>query len=325
MQLIKAVRLSAEQEAQKYDLSKLKAEAENLSSSYLTAERTGKSFIEGDISAAVYSAMRMPATFCAISSALEETLKSVKLDGEYTLLDIGTGTGSAVMATDHLLNIKKAVCFERETSMQKAAERHFAAFGGISGDIEWVCDDIRKTESFPKSDIVTASYVFNELPINEGIKLAEKLWNSADKLLLIVERGTPAGYKLISEIRKMLIHFGARIAAPCGGNYDCPLKPDDWCHFTCRVERSRLQKILKRGDAPYEDEKFCYIAVSKENVNPAPRVLRHPKISAGKIEFPLCSGGEIKNVICTKKNKDLWKATRKTKSGDSFDLPENLE
>lgn len=325
MQLIKAVRQAAEEEAEKYNLLKLKTAAENLSISYLTAERTGRSFINGDISAAAYSATRMPATFCAVSSALEETLKSVKLDGEYTLLDIGTGTGSAVMAAESLLNIKKAVCFEREASMRNAAERHFAVFGGISGNVEWGCDDIRKAESFPKSDIVTASYVFNELPISEGTKLAEKLWNSADKLLLIVESGTPAGYKLISEIRKMLINFGARVAAPCGGNYNCPLSPDDWCHFTCRVERSRLQKLLKGGDAPYEDEKFCYIAVSKENVNPAPRVLRHPKISTGKIEFPLCSGGEIKNVICTKKNKDGWRLARKIGSGDGFNLPETIE
>ena len=47
------------------------------------------------------------------------------------------------------------------------------------------------------------------------------------------------------------------------------MEPDDWCHFTCRVARSRLHKLLKGGEAPYEDEKFAFLAVARQPVRQA--------------------------------------------------------
>ena len=71
-------------------------------------------------------------------------------------------------------------------------------------------------------------------------------------------------------------------------------KKDDWCHFTCRVPRSQLHKLLKQGDAPYEDEKFAYLALAKSETNkPEARILRHPKIAKGRITLELCGRGKM--------------------------------
>jgi len=70
-------------------------------------------------------------------------------------------------------------------------------------------------------------------------------------MLLIVEPGTPAGYKNITEARRVLVESGAHIAAPCTHENTCPMEGNDWCHFTCRISRSRLHRLMKGGEAPF--------------------------------------------------------------------------
>ena len=93
----------------------------------------------------------------------------------------------------------------------------------------------------------------------------------------------------------------------------------DWCHFQQRVARSRLHKQLKGGDAPYEDEKFCFLALTKEAPEAAcgARVLRHPLIAPGRITLTLCESGAVQNRVVTKKD-PLWKQARKIHAGDSL-------
>ena len=95
---------------------------------------------------------------------------------------------------------------------------------------------------------------------------------------------------------------------------------DDWCHFAVRVQRTKLHKALKGGEAPYEDEKFCYLALTREEPKAAcnARVLRHPLIAPGKITLTLCENGEKKLPAVTKKD-PLWKRARKIGAGDCVD------
>ena len=97
------------------------------------------------------------------------------------------------------------------------------------------------------------------------------------------------------------------------------MKEGDWCHFAVRVQRTKLHKQLKGGDAPYEDEKFCYLALMKTPpAEPcAARVLRHPLIAPGKITLTLCEAGEKKIRTVTKKD-PLWKRARKIGAGDGL-------
>ena len=92
---------------------------------------------------------------------------------------------------------------------------------------------------------------------------------------------------------------------------------EDWCHFAVRVQRTKLHKQLKGGDAPYEDEKYAYLALTKEPPASAcgARVLRHPMIAPGRITLTLCEGGEKRICAVTKKD-PLWKRARKIDAGD---------
>ena len=95
---------------------------------------------------------------------------------------------------------------------------------------------------------------------------------------------------------------------------------EDWCHFAVRVQRSRLHKALKGGEAPYEDEKFAYLALTKMPPK-APcgaRVLRHPQIAPGRIGVTVCEGGAIAERTFTKKDTQ-WRQVRKIAAGDRIE------
>ena len=95
---------------------------------------------------------------------------------------------------------------------------------------------------------------------------------------------------------------------------------EDWCHFAVRVQRTQLHRALKGGDAPYEDEKFCYLAAMRgEPQNAcASRVLRHPQIAPGRIGVTVCEARGIVSRAVTKKDA-LWKRARKIGAGDRIE------
>ena len=56
-------------------LTDLRNTAKILSDRYMNAKRTGQSLLNKNLEVLAYSIIRMPATFCAINKAIEETLK----------------------------------------------------------------------------------------------------------------------------------------------------------------------------------------------------------------------------------------------------------
>ena len=106
------------------------------------------------------------------------------------------------------------------------------------------------------------------------------------------------------------------MAAPCPAAMRCPLSADDWCHFAARVERTSLHRRLKDGDLGYEDEKFSYVAVTREPVElNGSRVLRHPKHHAGWIELELCTASGTRHERATKRDRERFRQARRAEWG----------
>lgn len=295
----------------------LTAAAEGLSKRYRENSGTGKSLAASRRDILAYAAVRMPATFGAVSKALELSLECIPEENRRfsTVLDVGAGTGAASHAAYALTECESIACVEREPEMLSVGGQLTELCGVPAvwkrGDITACLDE--------KAELVMCSYCLNELSANARRSAAERLWNSTERLLLIVEPGTPEGFANILAARELLTGLGAHIAAPCPQEGTCPMEKGDWCHFTARVARSRLHKQLKGGDVPYEDEKFCFIAASREAVQPcAARVLRHPRIDSGRITLRLCTPGGTEERMVTKKS-PRFKAARKSDAGDSFD------
>lgn len=307
-----------EARAAEIGLGRLKALAEELSLRYRRQTGQGKKLLTQPEEAVAYAATRMPATFGAVYAALFAALTEADLSPK-TLLDVGAGTGAACWAAAALCDFSRITCLERESAMKNLGQALMREGAPALQRAVWKTADLTK-DSIEGADLVIASYVLGEMTDAERKIALQKLWNAAGEMLLLVEPGTPAGFAQLREIREELLATGAHIAAPCPHEEKCRLEKDDWCHFTCRVPRSQLHKLLKQGDAPYEDEKFAYLALAKSETNkPEARILRHPKIAKGRITLELCGRGENASITVTKKDGARFKAARKAKNGDIFE------
>ena len=192
-----------------------------------------------------------------------------------------------------------------------------AGAGALSQAV-WASCDLTAAQALPRAELVMEGYMLGELREELRLPVAGRLWAAAERMLLLIEPGTPQGFANLAAVRDHLAGLGAHVVAPCpAGTTRCPMAEGDWCHFAVRVQRTRLHKALKGGDAPYEDEKFCYLALTREAPNTpcAARVLRHPVIAPGRITLTLCEGGE-KTVRTVTKKDPLWKRARKIGAGD---------
>lgn len=295
------------------DIRAMSASAESISRRYRSESGAGKVLVSAERDVLAYAAVRMPATFGAVSRALSLALE--QWEGEISsVLDVGAGTGAASHAAQLLTECENITCIEREPKMI-ALGKALMDMRGI--EAEWIRSDITSGQMSRKAELVISSYCLNELSPAARKTAVSELWRCTEKLLLIVEPGTPEGFSQLKEARRQLIAEGAYIAAPCPHSAKCPIPAEDWCHFTVRIARSRLHKQLKGGDVPYEDEKFCFIAASREECGGAARILRHPRIDSGRITLHLCTENGITDSMITKKS-PLFKAARKSDSGDSF-------
>lgn len=293
--------------------------AQALSERYRSETGSGKRLLATEPEAAVYAMTRMPATYCAVLSALRYALAHTETPLS-SVLDVGAGTGAAGWAAlSALPDLIRVTCIEREGAMRKVGQRLAQAGPQPLRDAEWQSLDLTKEPIPGKADVVIASYVLGEMTAESRAKTTEALWDAATHMLLVVGPGTPAGFSQLGEVRSLLLARGAHIAAPCPHEGQCLIPEGDWCHFTCRVSRSRLHRALKGGDAPYEDEKFAYVAFTKAPCSQAKaRVLRHPLIEPGRVTLTLCAAEGIKKATVLKRDGEAFKWARKANCGDEM-------
>ncbi len=295
------------------DIKLLKASAARLSESYRKESESGKRGAVSKTDALAYAAVRMSATFAAVSKALE--LSSACFEGETgSILDVGAGTGAGAIAAARLTECENVTCLEREKNMLELG-RELCECAGVPA--VWEQRDLSRG-NIGSADLVICSYCLNELPEKLRKAAVSELANAAKKLLVIVEPGTPFAFAFMKQTRQALIEKGLNIAAPCPHKNTCPLPEGDWCHFTARAQRTKLHKLLKNADVPYEDEKFCFLAAAKEGCSPCEaRILRKPRIESGMITLELCGAEGLRTEKVTKKS-PLFKSARKAEHGGAF-------
>lgn len=321
MDLPAALKLKLDELACAEHTTTLKVHAQKVSDTYRFASRNGQRLVSDSSAILSYALTRMPATFAAVSAVAKELLAAGNaLSDCHSLFDVGAGTGPATWA---LLNAGFAgsiTCFEREDEMRRLGQK---LMRDAYPDVAWQTFDLTRDKLPDSADIVIASYVLNELAEAHRLSAVDQLWQRTGRYLILVEPGTKAGFANIKQARGELIKSGAFVLAPCPCNESCPLPADDWCHFSCRLARSKIHKALKSADAPFEDEKFSYLIASRV---PAPvslkgcaRVLRHPRIDKGKVELELCTPQGLVHQVITRKQSDLYKKARKLSAGDAWD------
>ncbi|MFF4904093.1 small ribosomal subunit Rsm22 family protein [Streptomyces sp. NPDC001260] len=293
---------------------------ERLIANYRGATPTDAPILRDRADVAAYAAYRMPATFEAVRSALAAFAEAVPEWVPGSHVDVGGGTGAATWAVTDVWPGERGVTVLDWAEPALALGKELAAANPDLRDASWRRSRIGAALTVESTDLVTVSYVLNELTEADRTALVDAA-ASAAQAVVIVEAGTPAGYARVIEARDRLIGAGFKVAAPCPHSAACPIVPgQDWCHFSARVSRSSLHRRVKGGSLPYEDEKFSYVAATRFPVTPAPsRVVRRPQIRKGQVLLDLCESEEqLRRTTVTKRHGELYKAARDADWGDSW-------
>lgn len=322
MELPAPLRQGVERLLENVPLATLKQAAKTLSDRYRAELRDGRLHMAENLAVQAYLATRLPATYAAVRASLDALGDTRPGLQPKSLLDVGAGPGTVLWATSDLWpDLEQAVLFEASAAARKVGET--LAAGAIAARTRWLAGDATiDLADLEPADLVTCAYVLDEIVPASLPKLIGRLWQLTSDTLLVVEPGTPAGWQRILAVRRQLIEAGAHVLAPCPHQAPCPVAPPDWCHFSRRVARSRLHRLAKDGDVPWEDEKFIYVAASRQPApSPQARVIAPPKSGSGKVLLKLCeSNGSAGERLFTKRDGEPFKVARRSDWGDVLEI-----
>lgn len=282
-------------------------------------EGGGSGTIRTETDALAYALARMPATYAAVVASLNALTEIMPDFAPTRLLDVGAGPGTASWAAaEAFTSLRDFTLLDANGALRTLAEGLF--HGSIRlHDTNYQLGHARALlDKAEPADLVVASYMIGELGDAERTALADALWSRTTDTLLVVEPGTPAGYARIIALRARLIAAGAHVTAPCPHDGSCPLVAPDWCHFSQRLQRSRAHKQVKGADAPFEDERFAYVALSRTQVAARPsRVLAQPDVGKVEIAAKLCTQEGITIARVPRRAKADYARARRWRWGDT--------
>lgn len=279
----------------------------------------GSTAIRTATDALAYALARMPATYAAVIASLN-ALQEIRPDfAPMSLLDCGAGPGTATWAAAAAFaSLESFTLLDANPALRMLALDLARDSTRVAAITYTLGDAAAKIADAPTADLVIASYVINELNDAARAKLVAALWAKTRDTLVIVEPGTPAGYRRILDARAAAIATGAHVVAPCPHDAPCPLQAPDWCHFSQRLQRSQVHKQLKSAELPYEDERFSYVILSRTPIAPRPsRVLAQPVTTKIAVTAKLCTTEGVIAAAAPRRDKAVYARFRKLDWGDA--------
>lgn len=293
-----------------------------------------------------YAAGVLPSTYAAAKNVMTEISKRMSDFKPRTMLDFGTGPGTAIWAAKEVFGLEKCTGVDLSEDMLRVAER-------LEASIK--TDDSKPVEfkrylaidnKASKPDLVVSSFTLGDIASAALQKsTVEQLWALTGDVLVLIDRGTPIGFSNIARARQQILDMedsDAHVVAPCPHDKPCPLmyspqaKPNNiWCHFSQRVQRPSFLMKTKHSKFNTEDSKYSYVVLrkgsrpsSQESTMEAqayhwPRLIQPPLKKNGHVVLDTCStSGEIQRMVIPKsQGKIPYRDARKSMWGDIFPHP----
>src|SRR6266545_2556390 len=282
-------------------------EAQLLSERY-RAPRTapGAPLATGEMQALGYAALILPATYAQLRGALAATAARIPGWAPATMLDLGSGPGTALWPPRHSGH-RCARWWPRSAKWEHLdlrALEHMSA---------------RTSEQF---DVVVLGHVLNELDAESQRQILAAAWQRTAGLLLIVEPGTSAAFEVVRAARDQLLGLGARTIAPCAHDQTCPLQ-NDWCHFPQRLKRPEFQRRAREARSEWEESKFAYAALARFSTG-APiwgRVIREPSSNKAYAEATISTAAGVARYRGLKRHRDAFRLVKQLEWGAALEQP----
>jgi ribosomal protein RSM22 (predicted rRNA methylase) len=302
--------------------SKWVREAQALSRRYRgRRERLATPLAKGGEQAIAYLAQIFPATYAQLFGAMAATRAQAQDWTPTSLLDIGSGPGTALWAAvEHWPSLMAINVWDREPAFI-ALGQQLAQASDHPGlrSAEWQKVDLRRPlpHSNRSYDLIIIGHVLNELGGEHQTQVVDWAWEHGAGVLLIVEPGTSAAFPAVKRARDRLLAMGARTLAPCPHDHPCPLV-DDWCHFPQRLRRPQFQRRAKAALSPWEDCKFAFAAMARFAPERLPwaRIIREPQVTKAYAEVKLCTAEGITRRRDFKTERDAFQRAKKLQWGE---------
>lgn len=292
----------------------LAADARRLSHRY----RAGQPTRTGDDLA--YLVARLPATYAAVAAVMAAARARLPGLSPRSLTDVGAGPGTAAWAGIKTFPaLREIMLVDRHQAMLEMAKRlgERSSHAALRQARAYLQD--ATTTDPPPADILVAAYALAEVAPAGLETTGRRLWQAAASVLIVVEPGTPDGYRRVMRLRTLAVSLGAHVAAPCPHDGACPLTSGDWCHFPARLGRSRALQDAKDGRRSFEDEKYSYVVLSRQA--PAAifgRVIDRPRQGRGQVELRLCTKDGVAFAQSSRKDGEHYRALRRSAWGDAL-------
>ncbi len=292
------------------------------------AGRTSAAVVKDGDDATAYVLARLPATYAACARTFDEAAQIVPDFAPTSLLDAGAGPGGAAWAAlETWPGLAQASLLDSNRAFLDMSAALSTEAPPVLRDAHRLKGDLTAPDAWPRAELVVASYALAEIAPPRQAAMIKALWAACDGVLILVEPGTPDGWRRILAARDALIGAEAQVLAPCPHALACPIaapdwRQDDWCHFVQRLPRSRDHRLAKGAEAPFEDEKFIYLAAARPAVAATvrtARVLAPPRAAKPAITLKLCTPeGSAELHAVPKRDKPAFAVARRLDWGDAL-------
>lgn len=288
--------------------------ARQLSERY-RAPRNGSTLVTAPIDAVAYTAMMLPATYAQIHRALRMCMPHVETHEWRSILDIGSGPGTALWVAHALMpSLVERTAIEREPAFVAVAKQ---LCDNLPGRTSYVVHDITATQSWAEHDVVIIGHVLNELSAPQRMRIIDAAWAATKQLLIIIEPGTSNFFSIIRDARQQLIDCGAQIVAPCTHNNSCPMTSPDWCHFGQKIARPDFQRHARAVSVGWEEAKVSFVAASRHaTAQRGQRLVHDPVSHKGHIELMVCGAAGLRTTSVQKRDATAYGVARRLSWGD---------
>ncbi len=292
-----------------------------LSERYFAGVGEGNPALRTALDREAYVAARMPATSAAVARALMLSA-GPWLDDVGSVLDLGSGPGSALWAVQETCDATTFTAFERDPGLIALGKILASAGPDPLPQTTWITGDLRTPPAFAQHDLVVISYAGNELDAASRHQLMMLAWSLARVAVLIVEPGSRSGAQQITAAREYCINAGGTIIAPCTHQHTCPLADtSDWCHQRVRLARSRQHRLAKTGSRGFEDEPFAFVCAVKTAAaaptRSAGRIIGSPQTTAAAVDLPLCTASGYGPLTIARRD-PAYKQAKRARWGDTW-------
>jgi ribosomal protein RSM22 (predicted rRNA methylase) len=299
--------------------------AVDLHTRYTTGKTDNKKFVRDYPDALAYLGLRVPATYAQVFGALSSVHELIPSWHPTSLLDIGSGPGTATWAAiSQWPGLDDITCLDED--------KDFISFGKliienskITHYVNWKSCDVRLgiEENESSYDLVIIANVLNELTSGAQEKLIGQAFNLCNGLLIIIEPGTPRGSKIVSSVAQKL-HKAGILLAPYIANTFIE-DADYYLHFPQRFIRPEFQRRIRQQmrtrtemASDWEESKYSYVAISKFPVekNYWARTVGEPEIQKGFLEIPVITAENLTKIKVMKRDNEAFTFAKRLRWGE---------